>query len=667
MTDCEKPLVLVIFCALRHPKSRNFLMEALVARFVAAHRSGDVFGQTSFVECEPFWTCIGALWRVDPFLCSVAVAKRCLLFPDDHAVTGVALLCGMVNCPVPILKQIALARARLFIAGKRLVGTVDAFFLEQLASLKPSDGLVARIGPEVWKLCCDHPQADFARLWVPLLLRSNPRLDLMRFVDSDALLDAISTRQISFQSHGQVFAAMCSSNRAELAVVLASSSIPSSLRVTVLPRVAEEIALGNLSAFRVVLLVDDPSELLLTLFRAMLVGLSKAIEDKEVQREAEKGFLHVYSRIGAQAYGNVLISMMDGKVNAEQRESLWRASFPVVDARLASVLQVRAWTLNPGSSEAVAVFLGRVALCDESDISLARSVEWLVRASTKASAKSVLRLCQQSAHRMSAFLGNLMTAHEQDKNGLFADSIAFLCLSSGRLDVFFQLVDLNISRSRLKPLLEVSHLSQVALAAVGLAQRWARMVGTFSDEGFWHLASALVQNLGQGFAPMAAATIDALLRVSKSRHLEAALFTYGLLIQEFHSEMWWFPSLFPVCQLLFKQEGGAADAGLLTCFYQIMLQPLFYNSERVIASADLVGLLIRAALQGMMVSSSALDVELHRAMSQMVVVLMGKRAGESNPEWRGFKKVFVFFFFFFFFFFPLFQLLHAVVWAEMLF
>lgn len=162
------------------------------------------------------------------------------------------------------------------------------------------------------------------------------------------------------------------------------------------------------------------------------------------------------------------------------------------------------------------------------------------------------------------------------------------------------------------------------------------MIVTFSGaEGFWHLASALVQNLGQGFAPMAAATIDALLRISKSRHLEAALFTYGLLIQEFHSEMWWFPSLFPVCQLLFKQEGGAADAGLLTCFYQIMLQPLFYNSERVIASADLVGLLIRAALQGMMVSSSALDVELHRAMSQMVVVLMGKRAGESNPEWRG--------------------------------
>jgi hypothetical protein len=263
------------------------------------------------------------------------------------------------------------------------------------------------------------------------------------------------------------------------------------------------------------------------------------------------------------------------------------------------------------------------------EATLSRSVEWLLRCASKSAAKSLTSLCKQSPFRLQLYLARIAQQHQRQR--FFAESIGILSVVCNRADVVCAVMDDAIAKNDLQVLLDLARMTQIKVLAVTWSQRWIRAVELFgtTQNAFWRLCDSLIEGLGQDYGPLAELTIVALRRCKK-QNLEAALGTFGLLIQEFHNLSFWHSSLLAVCTLLRQQLQNEGDASLLTRFFQIMLQPLFYTPEQVVGNLAVVEVLF--AMGHVAVSSS--DVELLRALAQLMVVLMGERAGENSGEWR---------------------------------
>jgi hypothetical protein len=290
-----------------------------------------------FLESNSFWSLCPVFAQEDAFLCSVAVARRCRLRPDAEAARGVASLHQAMTRSnnSAVIRQIGLARARLLLANQPLIGSIDETLLEALAGLSPLPRpLVVKLFLAASVMCAERPNSAAARAWMPLLLDVNPQMDLR---PCDALIDVIGTK-VTVQSHPALFASFHAHQLSpELCVAVALATTPE-LRVPLLARVAELIAQGQAGAFAVVYLVNGPPVALLSLMNALLVALSRS-EEKETRKEAEKGFVHIYTHLGVQSYGTALLVLLDNKqLSARQMECLWLAAWPVTHPQLACML-----------------------------------------------------------------------------------------------------------------------------------------------------------------------------------------------------------------------------------------------------------------------------------------------------------------------------------------
>lgn len=576
-----------------------------------------------FLEGQDFWSVVPALWQLDAMWCSVAVARRCRWRPDAEAVRGTA---SLPACSGAISRQLGVARAHLLLAGLPLVGTADEALLEAVAGLSPSPSLVRQLAGSAHSLVASSAGTRAARAWLPLLLQARPQLPLEGLAGSDVLLDVLGTLATP-ASHPALFAAFHLQPRLspELCVAASLATTPP-LRLLLLPRVCALLCAGHVPALSVVPLVSEPVAALVALLQALLEGVAQHAQDKEARREAQTCFLHLYSHAGAQAYGNVLLSSLERQqqLSAAQLASLWYAAWPVSNAQLARLLLARAWATS-AAVEPVATFVGRAALCDETEETLARSVEWLVRARSKAAAKAMALLCAECPRRLAAHLPQLM-----QQQRVFVLAIARLTLCCGRLDVYDSMLELVVAAGDARALVHLTSGNEQQMRPVAglLAQWWPRIVAVFGQQAlFWKVCDALLGSLGQLYGGTLAQGTLAAIQSCKKGQLEQSLTTFALLIQEFNSATFWHDALAAVCQHVLQQD--SPDSGLLTVFFQIMLQPLFYTPELVLGSRAVLG-----ALFGLAHKAVALpDVELLRAVAQLSEVLLGERAGESG-EWR---------------------------------
>ena len=603
------------------------MSEDAARQVVAAVRSGGAGAQEAlgrFLASPSFWAAAPALWALDPHVCAVAAARRTRWRADEEAARAVAALAARPSPSAAVARQLGLARARLLLAGLP-AGPPDEPLLEALPPLGPLPAaLVAACAARAWALCCQRPDSAVAAGWLPLLLRLRPALDLAP-LGAGAALGEVLGREVTPASHPELFARLARLPLAAPLFAAAWEAAGPALRPAFVPRLCSLLAGGCAAALPAVPGLLGPPAALAAALAAVLrgaasAGLAEAAEKKELRR----ALAHLWTALGAAGYGAALLEPLRarGPLAPAERRAVWLAARSVEAPALLAALLPHA--LREGETPEAARLVGRAAaaLAEVEEGLALRCGEWLLARATPASARALGRLCAAAPARLAPLLPRLAACHRAVPR--WGSALAALALP-GAPAVWAEAVEAAAAAGDGRALLQLAE-GPAAGAAEQWAGRWGRVAAAFGRQTvFWTLAGRLLAAQGPRFAPLAAGTLEAL-RACPRGPLPEALLVFGLLVQQFHEERFWHGTLEAACSLA-TAAGAERDAELLTGFFNVMLQPLFYAPETVLGRPAV----LRGLLQLALAAAELPDPELHRALAQV------SRAGfpfDSNPSVR---------------------------------